>query len=70
MPRKLAAFLVADAVGYSARVEADEAEAIAALSSTLALVDTALSTHGGKTVATAGDSVIARSASSGATSST
>ncbi|MFC3614369.1 adenylate/guanylate cyclase domain-containing protein [Lutimaribacter marinistellae] len=59
MPRKLVCFLVADAVGYSARVEANEAEAIAALSATLSIIEEAVARHGGTTLARAGDSVIA-----------
>ncbi len=59
MARRLACFLVADAVGYSARVEANEASAIAALSKTRSLVDEAIARHGGSIFATAGDSVIA-----------
>ena len=59
MPRRLACFLVADAVGYSARVEANEASAIAALSNTRSLVDEVIARNGGSIFATAGDSVIA-----------
>ena len=59
MARRLACFLVADAVGYSARVEANEASAIAALSTTLTLVENSVAHHGGSIFATAGDSVIA-----------
>lgn len=59
MPRRLAGFLVADAVGYSARVEVNESEALAALSVMRRFIDEALAEHSGKIVATAGDSVIA-----------
>lgn len=59
MPRKLTCFLVADAVGYSARVEANEASAMAALANTLDVVDTSIEQHRGSTFAKAGDSVIA-----------
>jgi adenylate cyclase len=59
MARKLAGFLVADAVGYSARIEADEAEAIKALTRSRSFIDSALANHSGVIFSTAGDNVIA-----------
>ncbi len=63
MSRSLAGILVADAVGYSARMEASEAQALQALDRTRAHVDSAVDAHQGEIVATAGDSVIAAFAS-------
>ncbi|MGI9371812.1 MAG: adenylate/guanylate cyclase domain-containing protein [Hyphomicrobiales bacterium] len=59
MSRKLAGFLVADAVGYSSRIEENEAEALAALSMTRTIVDEMLAKYQGSILSTAGDSIIA-----------
>ena len=59
MSRKFAGILVADAVAYSARMEENEAEALATLSNSLAIMDDVLAEHRGSIVATAADSVIA-----------
>ena len=59
MSRKLAGILVADAVGYSARMEENEATALAALSNSRAIMDGILAEHEGSIIATAADSVIA-----------
>lgn len=59
MSRKLAGILVADAVGYSSRMEENEAEALAALSKSRAIFDDVLAEHRGSVIATAADSVIA-----------
>ena len=57
--RKLAGFLVADAVGYSSRIEKNEIKALAALTRTRAIIDEVLETHRGTVFSTAGDSVLA-----------
>ena len=59
MPRRLAGFMVADAVGYSARMERDEASALAAFSRTRAIIDDAVARHHGAIFSSAGDSAIA-----------
>ncbi|MGA9409061.1 MAG: adenylate/guanylate cyclase domain-containing protein, partial [Roseobacter sp.] len=59
MSRKLAGILVADAVAYSARMEENEAKALAALSNSRAIIDGILAEHQGSIIATAADSVIA-----------
>ena len=59
MSRKLAGILVADAVAYSARMEENEAKALAALSNSRAIMDGILAEHQGSIIATAADSVIA-----------
>lgn len=60
MARELAALMVADAVGYSRRMEADESAALSALAGTRRIADHAIEGHGGTIITTAGDSVIAR----------
>lgn len=63
MARKVAAFLVADAVGYSAKVETDERAAIAALDATRVVLDDALARNDGTMFAVSGDECIAEFAS-------
>ncbi len=50
---------MADAVAYSARMEENEAKALAALSNSRAIIDGILAEHQGSIIATAADSVIA-----------
>src|ERR1700688_2607241 len=58
-PRKLAAFVHADVVGYSALVGRDDAGTSSMLADIrLALIDPALSRFGGRVVNTAGDSLL------------
>lgn len=54
-PRKLAAIMAIDIVGYSALAETDEAEAIAAVARLRALLDDLASAQGGRIFNTAGD---------------
>jgi len=58
MQRKLIAILVGDIVGYSRLVGADEGATVEALRSCLEFVDECVSTHGGRTFNSAGDSVL------------
>ncbi len=62
-PRRLAAILCADVVGFSARMERDEAATLAALKAHRRLLDGAIGEHGGRIFGSAGDSVIAEFAS-------
>ncbi|WP_316652989.1 adenylate/guanylate cyclase domain-containing protein [Ovoidimarina sediminis] len=50
---------MADAVGYSSRIEENETKALAALARTRAIIDEVLETHRGTVFSTAGDSVLA-----------
>ncbi|MCK7612088.1 adenylate/guanylate cyclase domain-containing protein [Roseibium sediminicola] len=56
----LAALMVADAVGYSRRMEADEAATVAALTESRKTIDQEIETFNGTIIGTAGDSVVAR----------
>ena len=56
--RKLAGFLVADAVGYSARIESNETAAINALSGTRSVIEAAAERHAGHIISIAGDGFI------------
>ena len=58
MARKLAGFLVADAVGYSARIESNETAAINALSGTRSVIEAAAERHAGHIISIAGDGFI------------
>ena len=57
--RRLAAILAADATNYSGLVARDEETALRALAVHRAGIDDAITTHGGRIFATAGDSVLA-----------
>ncbi len=57
--RKLAAILSADAVGFTARVAADETAALRAVKASLELLDGVVGLHGGRTVKTMGDGLLA-----------
>ena len=59
MTRQLSGLMVADAVGFSSRVEQNETAALQALAQSRAVIDPAVSEQGGTIVHTAGDSVIA-----------
>jgi len=59
MARQLSGILVADAVGFSGRIERNEAAALQALARSREIIDAAVDRLGGKIVHTAGDSVIA-----------
>lgn len=61
--RRLAAILVADMVGFSRLMEADEQATLAALRECRAATDALIAEHGGRIFGTAGDSVIAEFAS-------
>ncbi len=58
MTRKLAGFLVADAVGYSAQMERNEHAAIEAFSNTKNIITAASERRAGEIVSTAGDGFI------------
>lgn len=60
MDRQLAGLLVADAVGYSRRIEENESAALAALATSRGIFDEVLERNDGQIIQTAGDSVIAR----------
>src|SRR3954466_9079270 len=57
--RKLAAILIADAVGYSRRMGEDEERALVALNVRRGLIGQAVAKHRGRVFGGAGDSVIA-----------
>jgi TolB-like protein len=57
--RRLAAILVADAVGYSRLMEADEQATLAALGACRATIESEIAAHHGRIFGGAGDSVIA-----------
>jgi adenylate cyclase len=60
LERKLAAILVADAVGYSRLVEADETAALTALKAhRRELIDRTITEHGGRIFKTTGDGLLA-----------
>src|SRR3954451_18480374 len=57
--RKLAAILIADAVGYSRQMGKDEERALSALNARRELIGRAVTKHRGRVFGGAGDSVIA-----------
>jgi TolB-like protein len=57
--RKLVAILVADAVGYSRRMESDEQATLAALTAGRAIIESEIAAHRGRIFGGAGDSVFA-----------
>src|SRR5215813_10917096 len=59
VPRRLAAILAADIVGYSALMRADEARTVRDLKDHLAAVLPMVSGHGGRVIDTAGDGILA-----------
>ncbi len=63
MERRLAAILVADAVGYSRLMEADERATLATLAACRATIESQIAAHRGRIFGGAGDSVIAEFAS-------
>ncbi len=63
MERRLAAILVADAVGYSRLMEADEETTLSTLDTYRRLIDERIVQHRGRVFGSAGDSVIADFAS-------
>lgn len=63
MERRLAAILVADAVGYSQLMEADEQATLAALAACRAIIESEVAAHHGRVFGGAGDSVVAEFAS-------
>lgn len=56
--RRLAAIIAADAVGYSARVAADETAALRALKGCFEVMELAIGLHGGRVVKTMGDGLL------------
>ena len=63
MSRRLAAILAADAVGFSARMAADEEATLAGLKKLRQVIDAEIENHSGRVFGTAGDSVVAEFAS-------
>jgi class 3 adenylate cyclase len=63
LERKLIAILAADIEGYSRHMERDEAGTLAILSNHRLIVDELIASHNGRITGTAGDSVLAESAS-------
>src|SRR5215210_801902 len=59
VPRRLAAILAADVVGYSRLMGEDENGTLATLKSCRRIADSLIAQHGGRIFGTAGDSVIA-----------
>ncbi|HWK85076.1 MAG TPA: adenylate/guanylate cyclase domain-containing protein, partial [Caldimonas sp.] len=57
--QRLAAILAADAAGYSRLMASDERETVAALDAARAAFRAAISSHGGRVIDMAGDSVLA-----------
>ena len=57
--RKLAAILCADAVGFTARVAADEIAALRAVKASLDIAEQVIGLHGGRVVKTMGDGLLA-----------
>lgn len=61
--RRLAAILMADAVGYTSRMAQDEARSLQAASDALGILAAYIKDHGGRTVKTMGDGLLAEFAS-------
>jgi class 3 adenylate cyclase len=59
IPRKLSAILYADAVGFSRLMEANEEQTHHRLSTALHTLITAVETHAGRVIKTAGDALLA-----------
>lgn len=56
--RRLPAILAADAVGFTARVAADEAAAMSSLRACLEIIELVTSLHGGRVFKTMGDGIL------------
>ena len=61
--RRLVAILAADVSGYSRMMSQDEAGTLSALAAARDIMDSLISSHGGRIANTAGDSVLAEFAS-------